>query len=118
MFSKSRVQIKAKEQVFEAEMADTILSKFMGFRFCSEGKMMFSFTSDTHALIDMMLVPKPIYLYFIDSTKEVIEVQKAEPWSLDPKTWSFYRSEKPYRYLLESFEELNMAEGDQLEFEV
>lgn len=118
MFSKSRVRIKSQEQVFEAEMADTILSKFIGFRFCSEGKMMFSFTSDTHALIDMMLVPKPLYLYFIGSDKHVIEIQKAEPWSWDPRTWNFYRPEKPYRYLLESFEELDLEKGDQLEFEV
>jgi len=118
MFSKSRVQVKSQEQVFEAEMADTFLSKFKGFRFRSEGKMMFSFSSNTRALIDMVLVPEPLYIYFIDSDKQVIEIQKAEPWSLDPRTWNFYRPEKPYRYLLESFEEIDLAEGDQLEFEV
>lgn len=118
MFSKSSIRIKASDQSFEAELADTFLSTFMGFRFRSEGKMMFCFRSDTRALIDMMLVPEPLYLYFIDSEKEIIEVQKANPWSLNPKTWNFYRSEKPYRYLLESFEQLNLVEGDKLEFEV
>lgn len=118
MFSKSNVRIKTGEKVFEAKMADTFLSKFMGFRFRSEGKMMFSFPSGTRAPIDMMLVPEPLYLYFIDSNKEVIEVQKAEPWTWNPATWRFYRPEKSYRYLLESFEQLELDEGDQLEFEV
>lgn len=118
MFSKSRARIKTGEKVFEVKMADTFLSKFMGFRFCSEGKLLFSFSSETRALIDMMLVPEPLYLYFIDSSKQVIEVQKAEPWTWNPRTWNFYRPEKPYRYLLESFEQLDLAEGDRLEFEV
>lgn len=118
MFSKSGVRIKFQENVFEAKIADTFLSKFIGFRFCSEGKMLFPFSRDKRALIDMMLVPEPLYLYFIGSDKQVIEIQKAEPWRLDPRTWRFYRSEKPYRYLLESFEKLDLDEGDQLEFEV
>lgn len=118
MFSKSSVRIEVGEKVLRAKIADTFLSKFMGFRLCSEGKMLFSFSQDTRALIDMMLVPETLYLYFVDSSKQVIEAQKAEPWRLDPRTWKFYRSEKPYRYLLESFEELGLSEGDQLEFEV
>jgi len=118
MFSNSKVRINSEAQVFEAKLADTFLSKFTGFRFCSEGKMLFLFSRDTQALIDMMLVPEPLYLYFIDADKQVMEVQKADPWSLGPRTWKFYRAEKPYRYLLESFEELDLVEGDQLEFEV
>ncbi len=118
MFSKSNVQIEAQEQAFEVEMADNFLSKFMGFRFCSEGKLMFSFSSETRALIDMMFVPEPLYLYFIGADKQVIEVQKAEPWTWNPLSWKFYRPEKSYRYLLESFEQLELSEGDQLEFEV
>ena len=118
MFSKSEIQIEATEDSFKAELADTFLSKFIGFRFCSEGKMLFPFSRDTNALIDMMLVPEPLYLYFIDSDKQVMEVQKADPWSLNPRTWRFYRSEESYQYLLESFEKLDLAEGDKLQFEV
>lgn len=118
MFSKSQIQIKSPNQVFEAELANNFLSKFIGFRFHSEGKMFFSFSRDTQALIDMMFVLEPLYLYFIDSNKQIMEVQKAEPWNLKPETWKFYRPEKPYRYLLESFEQLDFSEGDRLEFEV
>lgn len=118
MFSGSRVKIQVSDRSFEAELADTVVSKFMGFRFRSEGKILFCFPRDTHALIDMMLVRKPLYLYFMDSNKQVIEVQKADPWSLNPKTWKFHRPDEPYRYLLESFDKLDLAEGDRLEFEV
>lgn len=118
MFSKDILHIRAGKKSFEAEIANTVFSKFLGFRFCSEGKMLFHFSRDTHALIDMFLLKESLYLYFIDSDKQIIEVQRAEPWKLDPRTWKFYRSEKPYRYLLESFEQLGLAEGDQLEFEV
>jgi uncharacterized membrane protein (UPF0127 family) len=118
MFSKPKIQVRASDDTFEVELANSFISKFLGFRFCSEGKMMFSFPGETTALIDMMLVLEPLYLYFIDSNKQVVEVQKADPWTWNPRTWRFYRPEKPYRYLLESFEEIDLAEGDQLEFEV
>lgn len=118
MFSKSKVRIKTSENSFEAELADNVLSKFTGFRFCSEGKMLFQFPRDTRAAIDMMFVRKPLYLYFLDADKKVIEVQKADPWTLNPFTWKVYRPEKPYRYLLESFERLELSEEDGLEFEI
>lgn len=112
------IRIEFNESQVKAELANTFFSKSMGCRFRSEGKMFFSFSRDTNALIDMMLVPESLYLYFIDSDKQVIEIQKAEPWTLDPRTWKLYRPEKSYRYLLESFEQLDLNEGDRLEFEV
>jgi len=89
-----------------------------GLGFVRKVKCFSSFEETQKALIDMMLVPEPLYLYFIDSDKTVIEVRKAEPWSWNHRTWKFYRSEKPYRYLLESFEELDIDKDDKLEFEV
>lgn len=118
MFSDSKVKIETPDESFEAEKADTFLSKFMGFRFHSEGKMLFSFHREKNPAIDMMLVSESLYLYFIDSDKKIINTQKATSYSFDPRTWKLYRSEKPYRYLLESFEELDLKKGDQLEFEV
>lgn len=118
MFSKSRLQVETPDQSFNVELADTFLSKFFGFRFRSEGKMMFYFSDDVRAQIDMLFVSNPLYLYFIDSDKTVIEVQKAEPWRWNPATWKFYRPDRPYRYLLESFEQLELVEGEKIEFEV
>ena len=66
----------------------------------------------------MMLLSKPLYLYFLNSEKEIIGARKAEPWSFDPRSWKLYRPEEPYRYLLESFEKLDLEEGVKLEFEI
>lgn len=113
-----KAEISVSNKTFDAEIADTFLSKFAGFRLRSEGKMIFKFSEDSKAFIDMMLVPETLYLYFLDSDKNVIEIQKAEPWSLNPKTWKLYRPDKPYRYLLESFEKLELSKDDTLEFEI
>jgi len=56
----------------------------------------------------MALLSKPLYLYFFNSDKELIYSEKAEPWSWNPNTWNFYRPEAKYRYLLESFEDLDL----------
>lgn len=118
MFSKSEVEVEAPEESFEAELADSFLSRSIGLSLRSEGKMLFAFPSDSRAYIDMMLLSKPLHLYFLNSEKQVIEVQEARPWGIDPWSWKLYRPERPYRYLLESFEELELEEGDRLEFEV
>jgi len=118
MFSKSEVEVETPENCFEVEVADNFLSRAKGLSFRSEEKMLFVFPDSTRSYIDMMLLSKPLYLYFLDSEKQVIEVQKAEPWAWNPKTWKLYRPEKSYRYLLESFEELELSEGDMLEFEI
>lgn len=114
---RKRLEIDTGRRV-EAEVADNFLSRAKGLSFRSSGKMLFVFRKDTNASIDMMLLSKPLYLYFLDSERNVIEVQKAEPWSWNPKTWRLYSPEKKYRYLLESFEELDIEKGDCLEFEV
>lgn len=118
MFSKPCVEIKTPRESFEAELSDNFLSRAVGLSFRTEGKMLFCFPGETRAFIDMMLVSKPLYLYFLDPDRQVIEIQEARPWGIDPWSWKLYRPEKPYRYLLESFEELDLEEGDRLEFEI
>lgn len=112
------MEIKIGEEKFEAELADNIYKRARGLAFRKKGKMLFNFPRETRAKIDMMLLSKPLYLYFLNSEKEVINVQKAEPWSFNPKTWKLYSPERPYRYLLESFEDLGLEEGNQVEFDL
>ncbi len=112
------VHVKAGEEEFEASLADDVFSKFMGLRFRDEGKMLFTFEYGSWASIDMMFVPRPLYLYFMDRDKTVIDVQKAEPWGPDPRSWRFYSSKSRFYYLLESFEKLEVEEGERLEFEI
>lgn len=78
--------------------------------------MLFEFSRSTNAGIDMMLVSRPLHLYFMDSEKKVFDVQFAEPWGFDPRSWRLYSPGRPYRFLLESFEDLGLEEGDVLDF--
>lgn len=113
-----KIEIKSENEKVEAELADSFFSRSKGLSLRNSGKMIFKFRRNTSAKVDMMLLSKPLYLYFLDSDKRVMERQVAEPWSLDPRTWKLYSPEEKYRYLLESFEELDIEEGEKLEFEV
>ncbi|PSG98522.1 MAG: hypothetical protein BRC29_00155 [Nanohaloarchaea archaeon SW_7_43_1] len=110
------VRVEAGGKVFEADLADSFLSRVKGLSFSSEGKILFSFSGSTRSRIDMMFLSKPLNLYFMNSDKKVIEVQRAKPWSWNPRTWSLYYPGQKYSYLLESFENLGIEEGDQIEF--
>lgn len=112
------LKVKTGQGTYEAELADSFFSRAKGLSFRSRGKMLFSFPNSTWADIDMMFLSDPLYLYFMNSEKEVIEVQRAEPWSWNPKTWKLYSPDQKYSYLLESFEKLGVEEGDKLEFTI
>lgn len=109
------MQILVEGEEIEVEIADSILSRAWGLSLKKEGKMVFKFPRPTSSNIDMMLLSKPLYLYFFDSDKKLIHWEKAEPWSFNPKSWKLYSPSKKYQYLLESFEDLDLEEGDELE---
>jgi uncharacterized membrane protein (UPF0127 family) len=111
-----REEIEIDGKKFEAEVADNLFTRAKGLSFRSEGKMLFKFPRDTRGKIDMVFLSRPLYLYFMNSEGEVIDVQEAEPWTFDPRSWRLYSPGRPYRFLLESFEELDVKEGDFMEF--
>lgn len=80
--------------------------------------MLFVFGFEDRPPIDMMLVQRPLHLYFLDNEKKVVEVQYAEPWSLDPRSWKIYRPSTDSSFLLESFEDLELEEGDKINFQL
>ncbi len=98
----------------EAEVADNFLRRAWGLSFRKKGKMLFKFPFPVKASIDMMMLSKPLYLYFFDSEKKLIHIEKASPWNWNPKSWKLYRPNEKYQYLLESFEELELEKGDNL----
>lgn len=112
------MELKIRGEKLEVELADNIYRRAKGLAFRKDGKMLFKFPRETRAKIDMMFLSRPLHLYFLNSEKEVINVQKAEPWSFNPKTWKLYSPDRPYRYLLESFENLGLEEGDEVEFDL
>lgn len=118
MRDKKTVEVSTGKEKLEIEVADSILKRAWGLSRRTEGKMLFSFRRDTRARIDMMLLSKPLNLYFISSDKKVLEIQEAQPWTWDPRTWKTYSPDTSYRYLIESFEDLNIEEGQTLEFEI
>jgi uncharacterized membrane protein (UPF0127 family) len=100
----------------EAELADSLLKKSWGLSRRTEGKMLFVFMKPGRPAIDMMLVSEPLNLYFLDEEKQVVDVCRAEPWTLNPRSWRLYRPKKDSKYLLESFEDLGLEEGDSVDF--
>ncbi|MFQ3307815.1 MAG: uncharacterized membrane protein (UPF0127 family) [Candidatus Nanohaloarchaea archaeon] len=109
-------KVEVGNREITVDIADNFLTRSWGLSFRKQGKMLFKFSEPTKARIDMMLLSKPLWLYFLDENKRVIDIQKAEPWTSNPKTWKLYSPDCKYRYLLESFEELEVKEGDQIKF--
>jgi uncharacterized membrane protein (UPF0127 family) len=114
----TKISIETSGENFEAELADSLLKKSWGLSMRRKGKMLFVFSRPGRPPIDMMLVQKPLHLYFLDSEKKVVDVKHAEPWTLDPRTWKIYRPQEDSSYLLESFEDLGLEEGDELNFDL
>ncbi|MFB6147370.1 MAG: DUF192 domain-containing protein [Candidatus Nanohaloarchaea archaeon] len=112
------VDIRYGDREFEAELADSVVSRAKGLSFRTEGKMLFRFERETLPAIDMMFLSVPLLLVFMDADKRVVDVQQAEPWTLDPRSWKLYVPEKRSKYLLESTEFLEVKEGEKLEFEI
>lgn len=109
------VLVVAEDEEYALEVADTILTRAWGLSLRKEGRMLFKFSKPVKTGIDMMLLSKPLHLYFLDEECKVIEIQKAQPWSFNPKTWKLYRPEKPYQYLIESFKPLNIEKDQKIE---
>ncbi|MFB6241993.1 MAG: DUF192 domain-containing protein [Candidatus Nanosalina sp.] len=118
MAGKKTVEVEADSERFEAELADTLLEKSWGLSMRKKGKMLFVFSSPGRPPIDMMLVQEPLNLYFLDSNRKVVDARKAEPWTLDPRTWKVYRPEQDAKFLLESFEDLGLEENEKVEFDL
>lgn len=110
----SQTKIKIKDEEHQVKLADNFLARSWGLSLKTQGKMLFKFPRETRAAIDMMLLSKPLHLYFIDKNQKIINIQKAQPWTKNPKTWKIYRPEQKYKYLLESFEQLNLEKDDQI----
>ena len=108
-------QVKFKDKKINVEVADSVLKRSLGLSLRKKGKMLFEFGREVSLPIDMMLMRDSLHLYFMNSEKEVIHVEKAEPWYKIPGKY-MHKPEESYQYLLESFERLDIKEGDKLDF--
>lgn len=112
------VQLTHRGNSYEAELSDNLLSRAKGMSFRTEGRMLFVFPRESRPAIDMMLVSVPLQLVFLNSAKEVVDIQRADPWTFDPRTWRLYRPSQKVKYLLESTDFLDVEKGERLEFEI
>ncbi|MFB6199393.1 MAG: DUF192 domain-containing protein [Candidatus Nanohaloarchaea archaeon] len=110
------IRIETPSGGIEAEKAESFLEKWRGLRFRRKGKMLFKFPREVNYSVDMMFVPEKLYLYFLNTEKEVIKTVEAQPLSLNPETWQLHSPQQSYRYLLESFQDLELEQGDRLSF--
>lgn len=115
---KNEINIEVSGKIFKVELAVSLLKKSWGLSMRKNGKMLFNFSSPGRPPIDMMLVQRPLNLYFLDEEKKVVDVQYAEPWTFDPRTWKIYRPSEASKYLLESFEDLELEEGHEIDFQL
>jgi uncharacterized membrane protein (UPF0127 family) len=53
---------------------------------------------------------EPLYLYFLNKNKEVIEVKKIKPFRI-------YFPKNKFKYLIESFKDLKLKKGDKIIFD-
>lgn len=113
-----KISVEVGDKSFEAILADSFFRKFWGLSLKTSGKMLFVFKLQSRPAIDMMLVQEPLHLYFLDEGKNVVDVTLAKPWTLDPRTWKIYRPAQEAKFLLESFEDLGLEEGDQVDFDL
>lgn len=109
------MKVRLPDEEIDAEIAESVLKRAIGLSFRKEGKMLFKFSGKTGVPIDMMFMREPLFLYFMNSDKEVLNVEKAEPWYTLPEKF-LHRPDENYWYLLESFEDLGIEEGDRLSF--
>lgn len=108
--------IETKEDRYKVEVADSLLKRAWGLSLSDKGKMLFVFPGSTNAKIDMMMLSDPLWLYFLNEQKQVISVQKAMPWGLDPRTWRLYSPDENYSYLIESFDKLDLEKEDEIDW--
>lgn len=111
---KENIELNGRK--IEVEVASNIFERMKGLSFREEGKMLFKFPQKVRSGLDMVFLSVPLQMIFIGSNREVLEVQRAEPWTLNPRTWKIYRPKKPYKYVLESSEFLEVSPRDKIDF--
>lgn len=106
--AEERMILQVSERCVEAEIAESFYEKLKGLRFRECGEMFFDLESPTRAVVDTLFVRGDLHLYFLNEDMEVVETE-----CLPPNR--FYTPSTEYRYLLESFEDLGVKEGDEVE---
>lgn len=101
------VLIEFEDESVRATVAETCLDRLRGLRFKQSGAMLFRFETPTRATVDSLFLREPLELYFFDGDRRLVDTERLAPYRL-------YRPPTEYRYLLESFEPLDVPERARL----
>lgn len=92
----------SKRFSIECEDARTPWKQAVGLSFSKRRRnMLFLFPFERIWEFWMLGMFYPIKMIFIDSKKRVIDIQEAEPLSLNPRTWKVYVPKRKCKYVLE-----------------
>jgi len=108
------MEIKLKNSIIEADVADTFYKRLMGLSFSEKRNMFFPLSFEGRWSLWMFGVRYPIKMIFIDKDKTVIDIKEAIPLSFDPKTWKTYKPRKSCKYILETPFNLKIKIGDRI----
>jgi len=99
----------------KTEIADNLWKQMKGLSFLDIRNLFFPMNSEKKWSIWMFGMKSDINIVFIDKNKTVIDVKKAKPLTLNPKSWKIYKPRKPCRYILET-KDKRFKIGDRLEW--
>ncbi len=86
----------------ECEVADSPWKQAVGLSFSRKRRnMLFTFPFERSWEFWMLGMSYGLKIIFIDGKKRVIEVDEAEPLSLNPRTWKVYVPKKKCKHVLE-----------------
>lgn len=101
------ILIQFEDDSVRAAVAETFLDRLRGLRFRESGAMLFRFEAPTRATVDSLFLQDELELYFFNGDRRLVDTERLAPYR-------FYRPTSQYRYLLESFEPLNIREHARL----
>jgi uncharacterized membrane protein (UPF0127 family) len=108
------MKIKIKNSAIEADVADNFLKRIIGLSLSKKKNMFFPLPYEARWSLWMFAVRYPIKMVFVDKDKVVIDIKRAEPLTLDPRTWKTYYPREPCKYVLETPFDLKVEVGDEL----
>jgi uncharacterized membrane protein (UPF0127 family) len=108
------MKIKFKNSVIEADIADNFWKRLIGLSFSRKKNMLFKMSYEEKWPFWMFGVSYSLNLIFMNRDKEVVDIKRAEPLSLDFRTWKTYIPKTSCKYVLESPFDLKIRIGDML----
>jgi len=108
------MEIKMRNSIIEAELADNFWKRIVGLSFSKKKNMFFPLSYENKWSLWMFGTRYPIKMIFIDKNKTVIDIKEGKPLSFNPKTLRIYKPKKPCKYILETPFNLKIKIGDKL----